>query len=56
MLGKKFPIPVWVTNSDFRFIISEQLLEIGIDLGATLIEPVGRNIAPIVLAAPHTKI
>ena len=40
-----------MTNSDFRFIVTEQLQEIGIDPGAILIEPVGRNTAPAVLAA-----
>lgn len=40
-----------ITGSDFRFIVTEQLAEIGIDPGAILIEPEGRNTAPAVLAA-----
>jgi mannose-1-phosphate guanylyltransferase / mannose-6-phosphate isomerase len=46
-----FAPPVILTNSDFRFIVTEQLAEIGIDPGAILLEPVSRNTAPAVLAA-----
>ena len=46
-----FAPPLVLTNSDFRFIVAEQLAEIGIDPGAILIEPEGRNTAPAVLAA-----
>ncbi len=46
-----FAAPVVLTNSDFRFIVAEQLQAIGIDPGAILIEPEGRNTAPAVLAA-----
>lgn len=46
-----FGAPMVLTNSDFRFIVTEQLQEIGIDPGAILIEPQGRNTAPAVLAA-----
>ena len=49
--GPGYGAPVVVTNSDFRFIVTEQLTEIGIDPGAILIEPEGRNTAPAVLAA-----
>ena len=49
--GPMFDTPVVVTGSDFRFIVTEQLAEIGIDPGAILIEPEGRNTAPAVLAA-----
>ncbi|PID37186.1 MAG: mannose-1-phosphate guanylyltransferase/mannose-6-phosphate isomerase [Rhodobacterales bacterium] len=47
----RFAPPVTLTNSDFRFIVTEQLAEAGIDPGAILIEPEGRNTAPAVLAA-----
>ena len=40
-----------MTNSDFRFIVTEQLQGAGVDPGAVLIEPEGRNTAPAVLAA-----
>ena len=43
--------PMVVTNSDFRFIVAEQLGEVGIDPAAILIEPDARNTAPAVLAA-----
>jgi mannose-1-phosphate guanylyltransferase/mannose-1-phosphate guanylyltransferase/mannose-6-phosphate isomerase len=47
----QFDAPVAVTNSDFRFIVIEQLQCAGIDPGAVLIEPEGCNTAPAVLAA-----
>jgi mannose-1-phosphate guanylyltransferase/mannose-6-phosphate isomerase len=49
--GNGFSAPVVVTGSDFRFIVTEQLLAEGIDPRAVLIEPEGRNTAPAVLAA-----
>lgn len=52
--GPGFAAPVIVTASDFRFIVTEQLLKAGIDPGMILIEPEGRNTAPAVLAAALT--
>lgn len=49
--GADYAAPVLLTNSDFRFIVTEQLAAIGIDPGAILIEPEGRNTAPAILAA-----
>jgi len=49
--GADYETPLVVTNSDFRFIVPEQLSEIGIDPGPILIEPEARNTAPAVLAA-----
>ncbi|WP_050605824.1 mannose-1-phosphate guanylyltransferase/mannose-6-phosphate isomerase [Ruegeria sp. 6PALISEP08] len=49
--GESYAAPVVVTGSDFRFIVTEQLQAAGIDPGAILIEPEGRNTAPAVLAA-----
>ena len=49
--GEGFGAPLVLTNSDFRFIVTEQLAEVGIDPGAILIEPEGRNTAPAILAA-----
>lgn len=46
-----FAAPSILTNSDFRFIVTEQLAEIGLNPGPVLIEPDGRNTAPAVLAA-----
>ena len=51
LTGPQFRNPVIVTNSDYRFLVTEQLQEIGIDPGAILIEPEGRNTAPAILAA-----
>ncbi len=49
--GLNFAPPMVLTNADFRFIVTEQLTEAGIDPGAILIEPAGRNTAPAILAA-----
>ncbi|WP_334192404.1 mannose-1-phosphate guanylyltransferase/mannose-6-phosphate isomerase [Pararhodobacter sp.] len=49
--GPDFARPLVLTNSDFRFIVTEQLAAAGIDPGAVLIEPEGKNTAPAVLAA-----
>ncbi|MEM6588976.1 MAG: mannose-1-phosphate guanylyltransferase/mannose-6-phosphate isomerase [Pseudomonadota bacterium] len=49
--GIEFAEPMIVTNSDFRFIATQQLAEVGIDPGAVLIEPDARNTAPALLAA-----
>lgn len=49
--GLEFKAPMILTRSDFRFIVTEQLASIGIDPGAILIEPEGRNTAPAILAA-----
>mgnify|MGYP000454023564 CR=1 FL=1 len=49
--GPGFAPPMVLTNSDFRFIVTEQLAGAGIDPAAILIEPEGRNTAPAVLAA-----
>ncbi|MBE1291338.1 MAG: mannose-1-phosphate guanylyltransferase/mannose-6-phosphate isomerase [Rhodobacteraceae bacterium] len=49
--GPGYAPPLVLTNSDFRFIVTEQLMELGMDPGAILIEPEGRDTAPAVLAA-----
>lgn len=49
--GPMFAAPLIVTNSDFRFIVTQQLASVGIDPGAVLIEPEARNTAPALLAA-----
>jgi len=51
LAGDGFAAPLVVTNSEFRFIVTEQLTSVGVDPGAVLIEPQGRNTAPAVLAA-----
>lgn len=47
----EFSQHITVTNSDFRFIVSEQLKEVGIDPGPILIEPEAKNTAAAILAA-----
>jgi mannose-1-phosphate guanylyltransferase / mannose-6-phosphate isomerase len=42
---------ITLTSADFRFIIGEQLQEIGIDPGPILIEPAAKNTAAAILAA-----
>lgn len=49
--GQHFTAPLVVTGSDFRFIVVEQLQQVGVDPGAVMIEPEGRNTAPAVLSA-----
>ena len=43
--------PLIVTGEDHRFFASEQLREAGIELGAALLEPIGRNTAPALTLA-----
>ncbi len=40
-----------VTNDDYRFIVAEQAQEIGVPLGAILLEPMARNTAVAIAAA-----
>ncbi|WP_299841393.1 mannose-1-phosphate guanylyltransferase/mannose-6-phosphate isomerase [uncultured Paracoccus sp.] len=49
--GPGYGAPVVMTNADFRFIVAEQLDQIGIKHDAIVIEPEGRNTAPAILAA-----
>ena len=49
--GPGYGAPVVMTNSDFRFIVAEQLEQAGIAPGRIVIEPAGRNTAPAILAA-----
>jgi mannose-1-phosphate guanylyltransferase/mannose-6-phosphate isomerase len=47
----EFAPHITITNSDFRFIVGEQLQEIDIDPGPILIEPQAKNTAAAILAA-----
>jgi mannose-1-phosphate guanylyltransferase/mannose-6-phosphate isomerase len=51
--GPDFAAPLVICNVEHRFIIAEQLRELGITPAAILIEPVGRNTAPAVAVAAH---
>jgi mannose-1-phosphate guanylyltransferase/mannose-6-phosphate isomerase len=43
--------PLIVTGEEHRFLAAEQLREVGIELGAAILEPVGRNTAPALTLA-----
>ena len=43
--------PIVVCNEEHRFLISEQLLEIGVKPASLILEPVGRNTAPALTLA-----
>jgi mannose-1-phosphate guanylyltransferase/mannose-6-phosphate isomerase len=43
--------PILVSNNEHRFLVAEQLREIGVKAGAQILEPVGRNTAPAVAVA-----
>jgi mannose-1-phosphate guanylyltransferase/mannose-6-phosphate isomerase len=45
--------PLVVCGNDHRFLVAEQLREIGVNPLGILLEPVGRNTAPAVAAAAH---
>ena len=47
----EFAPHITLTNSDFRFIVGEQLQAVGIDPGTIIIEPEVKNTAPAILAA-----
>ena len=49
--GADFAPPVVVSNNEHRFVVAEQLREAGIAGARILLEPVGRNSAPAILAA-----
>ena len=43
--------PLLICNEDHRFIVAEQMRQIGVDPGAIVLEPMGRNTAPAVAVA-----
>lgn len=47
----QFESQVTITNSDFRFIVRDQLESLGLPTGQILIEPSPKNTAPAILAA-----
>jgi mannose-1-phosphate guanylyltransferase len=47
----QFAAPVIVTNEEYRFLVAEQAQEIGVELGAILLEPAARNTTAAILAA-----
>ncbi|MBU2994091.1 mannose-1-phosphate guanylyltransferase/mannose-6-phosphate isomerase [Octadecabacter sp. B2R22] len=49
--GPEFTDPIIITGNDFRFIVTEQLDEVGMNATDIMIEPEGRNTAPAAIAA-----
>ncbi len=43
--------PIVLCKDENRFLVGEQLLQIGVEAGAIILEPVGRNTAPAVAVA-----
>jgi mannose-1-phosphate guanylyltransferase/mannose-6-phosphate isomerase len=48
--------PVVVCNEAHRFLVAEQLREMGLPPSAILLEPVGRNTAPAIALAAHAAL
>lgn len=51
LVGSEYNQLTVTTNADFRFIVAEQLEQVGISPAKVIVEPVGRNTAPAILAA-----
>lgn len=51
--GERYAPPVVLTNADYRFLVAEQAMEIGMTLGSVLLEPCPRSTAPAIVAAAH---
>ena len=49
--AERFAPPVVVGNEEHRFILLEQLRELGVEADALIVEPVGRNTAPAAAVA-----
>jgi mannose-1-phosphate guanylyltransferase/mannose-6-phosphate isomerase len=49
--GPGFAAPIVVCNEEHRFLIAEQLREVGVPNARIVLEPVGRNSAPAIAAA-----
>lgn len=49
--GESFHMPLLLTGNDFRFTVAEQAQQANVNDATIVIEPVGRNTAPAILAA-----
>jgi mannose-1-phosphate guanylyltransferase/mannose-1-phosphate guanylyltransferase/mannose-6-phosphate isomerase len=49
--AERFAPPVVVGNEEHRFILAEQLRELGVEAAALIVEPAGRNTAPAAAVA-----
>ena len=48
--------PIVVCNEDHRFMVAEQMRDLGGEPGSIILEPVGRNTAPAIAVAAHEAI
>ncbi|MGC9337942.1 MAG: mannose-1-phosphate guanylyltransferase/mannose-6-phosphate isomerase, partial [Candidatus Cloacimonadia bacterium] len=53
---KDYQDPIVVCNEEHRFLVAEQLRQIGIENATILLEPVGRNTAPAIAMAAYEAI
>ncbi len=56
LAGLKAAAPLVVCNEAHRFMVAEQLRQIGVQPSATILEPVGRNTAPAIALAAHAAL
>jgi mannose-1-phosphate guanylyltransferase len=47
----RYAAPIIVTNAEYRFVVAEQVQEVGIAIAGILLEPVARNTAVAIAAA-----
>lgn len=53
---EKVSAPIVITNNEQRFLVAEQLREVGVTPSSIMLEPVGRNTAPAIAAAAFVAI
>ena len=51
MENKYYSNPILICNEDHRFIVAEQMREIGVKPNSIILEPFGRNTAPSIAIA-----
>jgi mannose-1-phosphate guanylyltransferase/mannose-6-phosphate isomerase len=56
LAGLEASAPLVVCNEAHRFLVAEQLRQIGVQPSAMIIEPVGRNTAPAIALAAHAAL
>jgi mannose-1-phosphate guanylyltransferase/mannose-6-phosphate isomerase len=49
--SEQFKRPIIMANSDHRFIVADQMQQVGVEPEHIILEPVGRNTAPAILIA-----
>lgn len=56
LAGLKAAAPLVVCNEAHRFLVAEQLRQLGVQAATTILEPVGRNTAPAIALAAHAAL